>query len=273
MNFGLNIFTFFTFEYKVLENGTSIIYTYHYCNNCNSKINVISMKNYIIIGGSKGLGRSIVEDLLVEGHNVYNFSRTDDSLPASVHHTKFDASTDEFDPVFLPEIIHGLVYCPGSIMLKPFKALKSSVFEDDFKLSVLGAVKVIQACLPKFSKGEDKASIVMFSTVAVSMGMAFHASVGVTKGAIEGLVKSLAAELAPHIRVNAIAPSLTDTSLAAALLSTPEKQQRSAEMHPLKRFGKSEDIANAAMFLLSDKSSWITGQIIAVDGGMSSVKS
>lgn len=231
------------------------------------------MKNYVVIGGSKGIGRSIVEDLVLEGHDVYNFSRSDDGLPASVHHTSFDASTDELDPILLPDVIHGLVYCPGSIILKPFRTLKTSVFEDDFKLSVLGAIKVIQACLPKFSKGDDKASIVLFSTVAVSLGMPFHASVGVTKGAIEGLVKSLAAELAPHIRVNAIAPSLTDTPLAAALLSTPEKQQRSADMHPLKRYGKSEDIANAAMFLLSDKSSWITGQIIAVDGGMSSVKS
>jgi NAD(P)-dependent dehydrogenase (short-subunit alcohol dehydrogenase family) len=231
------------------------------------------MKNYIIIGGSKGIGRSIIKDLLMEGHTVYNFSRTDDDLPASVHHTTFDASVDELDVTTLPDVIHGLVYCPGSILLKPFRTLKASAFEDDFRLSVLGAVKAIQACLPKFSKGDDKASIVMFSTVAVSLGMPFHASVGVTKGAIEGLVKSLAAELAPNVRVNAVAPSLTDTPLAAALLSTPEKQQRSADMHPLKRYGKSEDIANAVIFLLSDKSSWITGQVLAVDGGLSSVKS
>jgi NAD(P)-dependent dehydrogenase (short-subunit alcohol dehydrogenase family) len=164
------------------------------------------------------------------------------------------------------------VYCPGSINLRPFERIKPADFEADFKLQVTGAIKVLQLVLPRLKKSAN-ASIVLFSTVAVQSGLPFHTQVSISKGAIEGLTRALAAEYAPKIRVNCIAPSLTDTPLAASLLNTDQKKEANALRHPLKRVGTTEDIANMAAFLLSDKSSWITGQILHVDGGMSAIKS
>jgi NAD(P)-dependent dehydrogenase (short-subunit alcohol dehydrogenase family) len=164
-----------------------------------------------------------------------------------------------------------LPYCPGSINLRPFERIKPIDFEIDYKLQVIGAIKIIQAVLPKLKKAEN-ASIVLFSTVAVQSGFPFHTQVAASKGAIEGLTKALAAEYAPKIRVNCIAPSLTDTPLAANLLNNDQKKEANAARHPLKRIGAAEDIAHIAAFLLSEKASWITGQIMHVDGGMSSLK-
>ena len=175
------------------------------------------------------------------------------------------------DLSFLPEQLDGLIYCPGSINLLPFKRIKPAAFMADYELQVLGAIKAIQQVLPALKK-VPQASIVLFSTVAVQSGFNFHAQVAVSKGAIEGLTKALAAELAPNVRVNAIAPSLTDTPLAAKLLNTDQKKEANAQRHPLKRIGSAEDIANTAAFLLSEKASWITGQIMHVDGGMSAIK-
>ena len=172
---------------------------------------------------------------------------------------------------FLPEELSGLVYCPGSISLRPFERIKPADFEADFKLQVVGAVKLIQMVLPRLKKAAN-ASIVLFSTVAVQTGLPFHTQIAASKGAIEGLTKALAAELAPKIRVNCIAPSLTDTPLAASLLNTEQKVEANAQRHPLKRIGTAADIANMAGFLLSEKTSWITGQILHVDGGMSAIK-
>ncbi|MDQ2864504.1 MAG: SDR family oxidoreductase, partial [Bacteroidota bacterium] len=172
---------------------------------------------------------------------------------------------------FLPDELAGLVYCPGSINLRPFERIKPADFETDYKLQVIGAIKLIQLALPRLKKSGN-ASIVLFSTVAVQTGLPFHTQVAASKGAIEGLTKALAAELAPVIRVNCIAPSLIDTPLAAFLLNNEQKQEANALRHPLKRIGTTEDIANMAAFLLSQKSSWITGQILHVDGGMSSLK-
>jgi NAD(P)-dependent dehydrogenase (short-subunit alcohol dehydrogenase family) len=165
-----------------------------------------------------------------------------------------------------------VVYCPGSIRLRPFHRLKTQDFLSDLEINLLGAVKAIQACLPGLKKADAPASIVLFSTVAVKTGMPFHASIASAKGAIEGLTRSLAAEFAPRIRVNAIAPSLTDTNLAKTLLSDDGKRTAAAERHPLKRVGTPADIAAAAKFLLDDSASWITGQIIAVDGGMGAIR-
>lgn len=168
----------------------------------------------------------------------------------------------------LPEKIEGLVYFPGTVRLKPFKALKAEDFAEDFSINVQGAIQAIQAVLKKLN---ENSSIVLFSTVAVQRGMNYHSSVAASKGAIEGLTRSLAAELAPKIRVNAIAPSITETKIAERFINTDEKKVNSAQRHPLKRIGKPADIANMIDFLLSHKSSWITGQILAVDGGLSSI--
>jgi len=191
---------------------------------------------------------------------------------AGVHHLAFDVSAEFLDLDALPEILHGLVYCPGSIVLKPFQRLSIDDFLADFNLNLLGAVKVVQGCLTRLKKSPTGSSIVLFSTVAVQTGMAFHASVASAKGAVEGLTRALAAEFAPRIRVNAIAPSLTETPLAENLLSNEDKRRAAAERHPLKRIGSPRDIAQLAVHLLSDNGSWITGQIMHVDGGMGSLR-
>jgi NAD(P)-dependent dehydrogenase (short-subunit alcohol dehydrogenase family) len=226
------------------------------------------MKEILVIGGSSGIGKSIVEKLLRKNqvvHATYNQNPTD---KVNFHH--LDVMQDELNLDFVPEELHGLVYCPGSINLKPFHRIKPEEFAADLQLQTIGAIRVIQAVLPKLKAG--KGSIVLFSTVAVQQGFNFHTQVAVSKGAIEGLTRSLAAEFAPAIRVNCIAPSLTDTPLAERLLSSDQKREANAERHPLKRIGTSEDIANAAAYLLSDDSSWVTSQILKIDGGMSSIK-
>jgi 3-oxoacyl-[acyl-carrier protein] reductase len=229
-------------------------------------------KNIIIIGGSSGIGLGLVKEL-VENNNVISYSRSGGKHTENIN-VKFralDVTSDNIDMGELPDIIDGLVYCPGTINLRPFRRLSEEDFINDFKINVTGAVKVLQTVYNALRKSEQ-ASIVMFSTVAVNSGMNFHSSIAASKGAVEGLVRSLAAEFAPKIRVNAVAPSLTDTPLASNLLSTEAKREASAGRHPLMRIGKVEDQVNAALFLLSPKSSWITGQILHVDGGMSSIK-
>lgn len=220
-------------------------------------------KTYLIIGASSGIGLALSNQLKAAGNHVVTASRNGD--------IRFDATTDAFDISSLPDQLDGIAYCPGSINLKPFHRLTTQDFNDDFTINVLGAVKVIQAVLPKLKSAEQSA-IVLFSTVAVAQGMPFHASIAAAKGAIEGLTKSLAAELAPKIRVNCIAPSLTDTPLAAKLLANDDKKKASAERHPLKQIGTAEDIAALAAFLLSPNAKWISGQIVGIDGGMSTLR-
>lgn len=223
------------------------------------------MKNILIIGGSHGISQSLTEQLTSLGHNVITANRTGSGNT----HQQFDAT--ENTQLELPEALAGIVYAPGSITLKPFHRLQEKDFIDEFQLNALGAAKVIQQALPALKKSQS-ASIVLFSTVAVQTGMPYHASIAMAKGAIEGLTRSLAAELAPKIRVNAIAPSLTDTPLAANLLNSDAKRESSSNRHPLKSVGNAEDIAALAQFLLSDAAQFITGQIIQADGGMSSVR-
>ena len=228
------------------------------------------MKNILLIGGSYGIGLAIAKELQFE-NNVYIASRSNENLAdVKATHITFDATKDAIDTSQLPAVIDGLVYCPGSINLRPFKGLKPEAFETDLQINFISLVKVIQYVLPNLLASEQ-ASIVTFSSVAATMGMPFHTSVAAAKGAIEGFAKALAAEYAPKIRVNVIAPSLTDTPLADKFLNNETKQEKSAERHPLKRFGKPEDSAQMATFLLSDKSSWISGQIFHVDGGMSTL--
>jgi len=237
-----------------------------------SHVILIIMKNYLIIGASSGIGNSLSNILSDQGNQVtgtYNTTDATDTDHISYHH--LDVTADELDLSFVPDSLDGMVYCPGSINLKPFHRIKPEQFVEDLNLQVVGAIKIIQAVLPKLKKG-DHPSILLFSTVAVQMGFNFHTQVSVSKGAIEGLTKALAAELAPNIRVNCIAPSLTDTPLAEKLLSTDDKKKANAERHPLNKIGTPEDISEMAAFLLSDKAKWMSGQIIHIDGGMSSIK-
>lgn len=228
------------------------------------------MKNILLIGGSYGIGLEIVK-ILEKENNVFVASRTSENITnLNITHIPFDATTEILDVSKLPEIIDGLVYCPGSINLRPFKGLKIETFEEDLQINFISLVKVIQTVLPRLTASQQS-SIVVFSSVAATMGMPFHTSVAASKGAVEGFAKALAAEYAPKIRVNVIAPSLTNTPLADKFLNNESKQQKSAERHPLKRFGQPEDIAQMTSFLMDDKSSWITGQIFHVDGGMSTL--
>lgn len=226
------------------------------------------MKNIVLIGGSHGIGKSIVSQLQ-ETHKLYVASRTNESLDhPNITHLAFDVTTDELDTGKLPESIDGFIYCPGSINLKPFKMMSMDTFEADMRLNFFSMVKVVKEIIGKMSDGS---SMVFFSTVAVGTGMPFHTSVAAAKGAIEGFAKSMAAEYAPKMRVNVIAPSLVDTPLAGRLLNNDKKREAMGDRHPLKRVGEASDIANIALFLLGDKSTWMTGQIVGVDGGLSTL--
>ncbi len=232
------------------------------------------MQQYLIIGGSSGIGQELANQLSQSGNQVIaTFHKNEPTIEdpnIRYHHLNVLAETPSLD--FLPDELAGFVYCPGSINLRPFERIKAADFELDYQLQVIGAIKLLQLVMPRLKKSAN-ASIVFFSTVAVQAGLPFHTQVATSKGAIEGLTRALAAEFAPNIRVNCIAPSLTDTPLAASLLNTEQKKEANAQRHPLKRVGTTADIANMASFLLSEKAGWMTGQILHVDGGMSSIKS
>jgi NAD(P)-dependent dehydrogenase (short-subunit alcohol dehydrogenase family) len=223
-------------------------------------------KNIVLVGGNSGIGKAVAAQLQENGATIFSYSRTGEGTAA------VDFSTDFEELPGLPEIIDGVVYCPGTINLKPFHRISIADFKQEMEVNFYGAIRLLQACLKGLKKSSSP-SVVLYSTVAVQTGMGFHAGIASAKGAVEGLTRSLAAEWAPNkIRVNAIAPSLTETPLASALLSTPEKKEASDKRHPLGRVGRPEDIAEATVFLLSEKSSWMTGQILHLDGGMSHLK-
>jgi NAD(P)-dependent dehydrogenase (short-subunit alcohol dehydrogenase family) len=226
-------------------------------------------KNILLVGGSYGIGLEIAKRLKADA-NVYIASRSGDDIPSGVTHLEFDVLTGDISTLDLPDTLDGFVYCPGSINLRPFKMLSPETFEKDMEINFMGMVRSVHGLLPKLKKSEQ-ASLVMFSTVAVKVGMPFHTSVAAAKGAIEGFAKALAAEYAPSFRVNVIAPSLTDTPLAGKLLSSEEKKEKMGERHPLKRVGTTADIAAVAEFLLREDSSWMTGQVLGIDGGMSTL--
>lgn len=229
------------------------------------------MKNILLIGGSHGIGLEIAKNLS-PNHNIIIASRTDEQLAdLNVQHIPFDVLTDTLDLNTLPEIIDGFVYCPGSINLKPFKNLKIEQFQDDMDINYLKMVKVFQSVLPKLLQS-SQASVVVFSSVAATTGMPFHSSIAGAKAAVEGFAKAIAAEFAPKIRVNVIAPSITNTPLTDKFLNSDVKTERAAERHPLKKVGQPQDIAQMAQFLLSENASWITGQVFHVDGGMSTLQ-
>ena len=231
------------------------------------------LKKYLIVGGSSGIGLALTNQLAAKGNKVLVLSRNQNQLQTSdnVEFRSFDILDENIEMPTLDYELNGLAYCPGSINLKPFKNLKQQDFVSDFKINALGAIKVINKYFTNL-QNSNNSSILLFSTVAVQTGMPYHASVASAKGAVEGLTRSLAAEFAPKIRVNAIAPSLTDTPMASRLLSSVEKKETSAKRHPLNSFGKPEEIAKAAAYLLSDDSAWVTGQIMHIDGGISSLR-
>ena len=237
-----------------------------------SRFETIMNKRYLIVGASKGIGNAIARILHEAGNEIIALSRTEGDLAEldRVTYFEYDATLPKGFPE-IDESIDGVVYCPGSINLRPFNRLSEKDFLDDFMVNLLGAVRVIQKTLPNLKQSKEPA-IVLFSTVAVQTGMGFHSSVSASKGAVEGLTRSLAAEFAPSLRVNCIAPSLTETPLTERLLNTPDKRKASAARHPLNKVGAAADIAAMAVFLLSEKASFITGQIIHVDGGMSAVR-
>lgn len=225
---------------------------------------------YLLIGGNSGIGLATAEFLKSQGHEILAASRSSDRLtPLGIPVQPFDARDPQ--PLDLPDALDGLIYFPGTITLKPFHRLTPADFLADFQVNCLGAVHAIQQALPALKK-PSAASIVLFSTIAVAQGMAFHASIAAAKAAVEGLTKSLAAEFAPKIRVNAIAPSLTDTPLALPLLGNDAKREAAAKRHPLQTVGDPAHTARLAAFLLSEESSFLTGQILRPDGGLSSIR-
>lgn len=226
------------------------------------------METIILVGGSKGIGNAILKKLL-STCKIVNISRTSpDETHANLTHFSCDITQDN-----LPELdkADSLIYCPGSINLKPISRLSIDDFKNDFEINVLGAVKTIQTYLPILKNGINP-SILLFSTVAAKLGMPFHASIATSKAGVEGLVKSLGAELAPTIRVNAIAPTITDTDLASKLLRNDKMIQNITERHPLKKFLSPEEVADMAKFLISSNASSISGQIFEMDCGIVSFK-
>ena len=229
------------------------------------------MKNYLVIGGSSGIGKEISE-LLSNENIVFSTSRNElNESNQNIRQIKYDVLEDELDPRLLPNQIDGFVYCPGTINLRPFRSLKLETFRSDLELNLIGAIKTLQIILTRLQQSPSS-SIIFYSTVAVKTGMPFHSSVSSSKSALEGLTKSLAAEFAPKIRVNCIAPSIVNTPLANKFLNTEDKIEKAAARHPLNKIGTAKEIAQLTQYLLDDKSKWITGQIINIDGGISSIK-
>ena len=226
------------------------------------------MKKILIIGGSKGIGRALVNQMY-DGYELINLSRTEPlDAPSNLTHHSCDITKDELPNV---EQLDGLIYCPGSINLKPISRLSQDDFRNDFDINVLGAVRVIQHYLKALKAGTNP-SVLLFSTVAVKLGMPFHASVAVSKAGVEALVRSLGAEMAPTIRFNAIAPTITETGLADKLLRNDIMKEKMRDRHPMKNYLQPDDVANMAEFLISEKSKRISGQIMELDCGIVSFK-
>jgi NAD(P)-dependent dehydrogenase (short-subunit alcohol dehydrogenase family) len=225
------------------------------------------MKTIVIIGASRGIGNAIAQQLSSD-NKIINISRNNADNLHNVRNYNLDILTDELPDI---EQVDALIYCPGSINLKPISRLKLDDFRNDFEINVMGAVKAIQHFLPKLKNGNNP-SIVLFSTVAAKLGMPFHASIAAAKGAVEGITKSLGAELAPTIRVNAIAPTVTNTDLASKLLRNERMIENIKERHPLKKFLEPNEVASMAKFLISEDAKSISGQTFELDCGIVSFK-
>lgn len=229
------------------------------------------MKTFLVIGGSSGIGKETVDILLKEGHHVFATFKT--NRPESqdrLNLLSYDAN-ESFDASSLPERIDGLVYCPGTVRLQPFLRTSPASILEDFQTNVLGLVSVLKEVVPLLKKS-DSASVVAFSSVAAGVGFQYHTSIAISKGAIESLFKTLAAEFSPKIRFNVIAPSIVKTPLTDKLLNSPEKIEANEKRHPLNKIGSPQQLAENVKFLLSDTSGWMTGQVLHVDGGISTIK-
>lgn len=226
------------------------------------------MKTIVIVGGSRGIGAALLKFML-EQHEVVNISRTKPTVEhQNLTHYYCDILKDE-----LPDLhsVDTLIYCPGSINLKPISSLSINEFRDDFEINVIGAIKAIKKYESQLKKGKYP-SVILFSTVATSLGMSFHSSIAASKAAIEGLVKSLAAEWAPTVRINAIAPTITNTGLASKILRNDRMKLNIEERHPLKKILEPQDVAEMAKFLISKQANSITGQTFNLDYGIISIK-
>ena len=225
------------------------------------------MKSVVVIGGSQGIGKAIIEEIK-EDYQIINMSRTEINVDENIHHFNCDVLKDPLPQI--DEDIHGLVYCPGSINLKGFERLTLEDFQNDFEINVVGAIKVLKQYINNLKMNQG--SVLMFSTVATQLGMPYHSSIALSKSAVEGLVKSLAAEYAAKVRFNCIAPTITNTPLAARLLRNEKQIELMESRHPLKRILAPKEVASFASYLLDIKSSAISGQIFPMDAGLVSIK-
>jgi 3-oxoacyl-[acyl-carrier protein] reductase len=228
-----------------------------------------ALKNFVIIGGNSGVGLAIAKQL--SSDNLYLFNRRGESEVSNAHVKAVHITNENLNEADLPASIDGLVYCPGTIQLKPFTRISEQDYLDEFHVNVLGYIKTVNACL-KGLKAAEHPSVIAFSTIAAKLGMPFHAGIAAAKGALEAVNRTLAAEMAPKIRFNTVALSLTDTPLAEKLLNSPEKKEAGAKRHPLQRIGDADEIAKTVIHLLSTDSAWMSGQTIYLDGGMSNIK-
>tara|TARA_B110000196_G_scaffold279492_1_gene259118 strand:- start:2512 stop:3198 length:687 start_codon:yes stop_codon:yes gene_type:complete len=228
------------------------------------------MKNILIIGGSSGVGESLVKRLKANNNLISTYHKNPQGNSENVNFYEYDVTSDSPSNLQIPEALDSIIYCPGTINLKPFNRYTEDELIDDFKINVLGFLKILSA-FKRHLLNTDNPSIVLFSSVAAQKGIAYHTQVACSKGAIESLTKTLAAELAPKIRVNAIAPSLLDTPLANKFLNSELKIKNNIERHPLKKIGEANDISSMVEFLISDNAKWITGQVINIDGGLSTL--
>ena len=232
------------------------------------------MKTYLVVGSTRGIGECVTRKLIDKQNKVICLSsnKTDSHIHSDLlTYHQIDITQDNLSIPSMENTLDGLVYCPGSINLKPFPSLTNEEFIHDFHINVLGLINTLRYCLPILKNTQD-ASVVAFSTVAVQQGISYHASIATAKGALEGLIRSLAAEYASaNIRFNAIAPSIVDTSLSKQLLNNVDKKTRLSKRHPLNKIGDPDEIAELVAFLLSDASKWMTGQVIHSDGGLSSI--
>jgi len=228
---------------------------------------------YVIMGAHDGIGEALMQALNAD--SLYVTARNPDQIQnANATAVQLDVLDSESMQKALHAIdqsngIQGLAYCIGSIDLKPFAGASDQDFLKSFELNVLGAIRALRVLEKGLKKA--KGSVVLFSTVAVQQGFRGHTIISTAKGALEGLVRSLAAEWAPDVRVNALAPSLTDTPLGRSLVTSDPMREATKKLHPIPRLGTPEEMAALAAFLLSDQAGWITGQILSVDGGRSRI--